>query len=300
MWGLLIWGSTALAWDSIGATWPESAIPIPWYLGSIGQQEEAELQPAIQAAFDTWAEVECAGLRFSYMGRDEDAVFGGPVDGRNTVSFVEQGWPEDMTLVTSPSLYTAGAELVEADFAFNGQGFRWRVDGADGATWMDVQAGATHEIGHMLGLWHSEVEGASLHPSMEADDVEGLCSLYLGAGGGELGEACLESGDCAVGLECLVDGGSRYCTTACAEPEDCPADMDCAPLGEADYCAFPAEAKACGCSSEGGAPLVSALPLVLLALRRRGRPCTDLRDRRATVEQGRGLEDGDCPGAAAR
>lgn len=275
----------ALAWDLTGATWPADAFPIPYEVAAdLGQDvEDAEALAAVQAGFDTWAAVECAGVRFEYVGRADDATWG-VNDGRNVVFLYESGWPSEASLVSAPSLLTDGGRYVDVDIALNGQDWQWSTTDADGRTVMDVQSSVTHEVGHLLGLWHSTVSGATLNPAMdgnpdarslEEDDVDGLCSLYdLVRGDGVLGDACTESAECAEGYFCLADGAEQYCSRSCDDTAPCEAGFECLDLGDGTgACAVVLDEAGCGCSS-GGAPAgFLGLGLAAGALwgRRRGR-----------------------------
>nr|GMC56961.1 metalloendoproteinase 2-MMP-like [Ipomoea batatas]GMC67273.1 metalloendoproteinase 2-MMP-like [Ipomoea batatas] len=77
---------------------------------------------------------------------------------------------------TSP---TGGAFHIDADEA-------WSVDPSPDLQ-MDIQSVALHEIGHLLGLAHTNVPGAVMWPSINAgvklrvlqeDDVQGIRALY--------------------------------------------------------------------------------------------------------------------------
>lgn len=269
----MIFVAPAAAWDQLGATWP--AFPVTWYAAAdLGDDvDDAEALAAIQAGFDAWEAVDCAAVDFDYGGRVEDASFG-EVDGRNVVFLLEDSWPDEASLVSAPAISSTGSTMEEVDLALNGVSWRWAVEGADGTSRMDVQAAVTHEVGHLLGLWHSSVSGASLDPSMdgnpearslEEDDISGLCTLY-GAGDAGQGESCTDASDCQAELVCLADGGERYCAATC-DDGSCPEGFDCldAPDGTA-VCARSA-GEGCGCGGEG--PPSWALGLALLALRRR-------------------------------
>jgi hypothetical protein len=73
--------------------------------------------------------------------------------------------------------------------------------GQGGCAYMDLQNTVTHEVGHVLGLAHSSVTGATMNAttapretdkrSLAADDIQGVCAIYpppsggCGCGGGE-------------------------------------------------------------------------------------------------------------------
>jgi MYXO-CTERM domain-containing protein len=279
--------STTLAWDAVGATWPTDAFPLPyWVSDDFGPDlDDAAALASVQAAFDTWAAVDCAGVSFTYMGRVSDATWG-ESDGRNVVFFVTDSWPGEASLVSAPSLLYDGSEMVDVDIALNGHDYAWSIDAADGRTRMDVQGSVTHEVGHLLGLWHSTTTGATLNPStdgspdarsLEEDDTTGLCALYdVVPGDGALGDACTETTDCGAGLFCLADGDDRYCSASCDDATPCAGGFTCLDLGDGTgACAVESATGECGCAAPGGEGALGSLGAVVLAAglaRRRRNP----------------------------
>ena len=275
----------ALAYDTIGAAWPASQLPIPYYISDdLGDLDDDAAVEAIQAAIAVWSDAEC-GIPFAYQGRISDTSFSDAADGRNVIYVVDSGWPDESALASSPRMYVDGTDITEGDIGLNAQYFSWSVEGADGLNTFDLTAGMVHEAGHLLGLWHSLVEGASLSPAMvgnpdavtlEADDIEGLCYLYEdinSAGGGGIGDPCQEGDDCADGLECLTDLDGRYCSSTCSDEADCPDGYSCyAIITNEQYCAVEISDEGCGgCQATTPGGLVGLLlPLLLWARVRDG------------------------------
>ncbi len=269
---------SALAWTTGASTWSPEDFPVPyWIAPGFGELEEAAAVGAIQAGFDTWASEGCGNIEFTYQGIAEDAVWG-EKDGKNVVFFLSDSWPEEASLVSSPMLYSEGSHTVEADFALNGLNYAWGTNNVRWPSEMDVQASSTHEVGHLLGLWHSTDAEATLNPALDgspeardlaADDREGLCSLYPAAGSGGQGESCIDESRCLEGMICLQDGTERYCAATCDAGEPCGEGWTCLEAGGQQVCAAE-ETKSCGCSSGPGAhsgPVLAGL-VVLLCLRR--------------------------------
>ena len=87
--------------------------------------------------------------------------------------------------ITPITFFTDG-RIIDADVVFNGNNFRFTTSGESAR--FDIQDVATHELGHLIGLDHSGVCGATMYPyvdptvilhrSLAIDDQNGLRHLY--------------------------------------------------------------------------------------------------------------------------
>ena len=161
------------------------------------------LEAASRRAMMTWASESSSSISFSEgpifsgppcphalpAGQSAELVCGGAtidVDGHSALFFIESNWPygEEVIALTSVS-YEAGGRSVDADISFNGEDFSWSL-GDDGVR-TDYQSIVLHELGHLLGLAHSEQDGAVMSVDyqdgdvvrdLHADDALGLAQIY--------------------------------------------------------------------------------------------------------------------------
>jgi len=182
-------------------------VPLYWEGGATSLSVAAEgsqlqgisaddLEAATSAATETWQNATCAGgkkpaLQIAAPARVEHAVAGFDEDGpnENVVVFVDDGWDHEAKAIarTSVVFYVSSGIVLDADielnsdlFAFTASGKPWRAD---------LQSVLTHEIGHVLGLDHSDVPGATMAArtnawasgglrTLDADDNDAICSVY--------------------------------------------------------------------------------------------------------------------------
>ena len=177
--------------------WADSAIPVTWRLNSSGAGDGlsySQTQSAVQEAFDEWQSVPTASISFNYGGSTSTNTWAN--NGENVLYWAEAGDPAhnpggplgdaNAVAVTICSINDSG-ELLDVDIVFDGRDRTWKEDGND----YDIQGVSTHEVGHMLGLAHTEVT-SDPKPTMysgyigtqardlEFDDKVGVSYLYRG------------------------------------------------------------------------------------------------------------------------
>jgi MYXO-CTERM domain-containing protein len=180
--------------DGSGAPlqWPAGE-PVPFRFHFRGSDDlgPQSLQRLTRASFATWGLVPEADLTF-----EEGRIFVGPaahhsepsqVDLQSALFFIEGVWPfgPEVIALTSVSFASDG-EILDADIAFNGADHTFTTVDSGGVK--DYVSIATHEIGHFLGLAHSDAPGATMGAEYEngetylrdlaPDDAAGIAFLY--------------------------------------------------------------------------------------------------------------------------
>lgn len=170
--------------------WLVSEMPLPYYIesGSRDVTDGSDYE-AMTLAFEEWERPLCTYLSFEQVDSVEETgghACGGP---RNTLGWVENDWPQELgraVVAITMTCFEPGGGILGARILFNGEHHEWATDGQSSA--IDVQNVATHEVGHFVGIGHSEVTGTTMWPTtsrgdtsqreLHRDDLEAICFLY--------------------------------------------------------------------------------------------------------------------------
>jgi hypothetical protein len=151
------------------------------------------LLATIQRSFETWNEVGCSdfSMRFDGLtnnGADFDAS-GGIAGNENVIVWVDD-WPYDRSAyaLASVTLDLRTGRIQDVDIEMNEDIFEFTDTNDPNATIVDVRNTLTHEVGHLLGLDHSDVRDATMFFSaaegelhkrdLHQDDINGICAIY--------------------------------------------------------------------------------------------------------------------------
>lgn len=151
---------------------------IDWYLNMSGQGSGKST--ALSAALASWNRVPNTRYTLRYAGR---TTAGFSIDGRNTLVWANGNGCTGYCIAITALVLQEDQVIVETDISFNAK-IKWQTGGGR----YDTQSVAAHELGHSLGIHHTEVTsmprptmnatyfGTSAR-SLEADDHEALqCS----------------------------------------------------------------------------------------------------------------------------
>lgn len=255
-------GAPPAAWTSYvtpAATWQPSDLPV--VLATAGgpppKLSAEAFTAALEVATRAWAAPSCSGARFLVAAARPTA---GPLDadGRNDVIVHTTDWPAPLTpgAAGHTVLFVTGGRIVEADIHLNARDFAFVLGKAPPA--VDLRALLTHELGHVLGIGHSDDARATMHAglpagiaarSLEADDVSAVCALYAASGPASACSAC-PPGYACVGYGCETPGEPGTLGAPCTAATDV---RRCEGAGDVARCALTSVGERCIVPCEGGA-----------------------------------------------
>jgi hypothetical protein len=219
----LFWSNTCLSYaiDMRGSQW-------------ISQEE---IEAAVELAFEAWENADCEGappnIVFQPVGestcrRPEFNTVGNV----NTIGFLEPwrdpcaeagdpGFNTRAAALTSVSRDPATGEIVDADILVNDQlttplnaggPYMNCPDSGCPEGFSDLQSILTHEIGHFLGIGHSEYPEATMFGesdrtsvgmrTLAQDDIDAVCDIYPP---GDLEQLCDPTPIGGLRLDCEID-----------------------------------------------------------------------------------------------
>jgi hypothetical protein len=216
--------------------WPSTCLSFAVHRsGSKSSAIDHETASAIiEDAFLKWNTVDCGSgdppsFRFVNKGAVDcrKAEYNQEAGNANIFMFREDSWPYenqiDTLALTTVTYNVETAEIYDADVEINTAEYFFTTTPVPPDGGADLEAVVTHEVGHFLGLAHSEVNAATMRAigyepgttglrTLAADDIEGICEIY--PPGKKLGSECAPrhgfSGACGeVDEGCALVRGER-------------------------------------------------------------------------------------------
>lgn len=181
-----------------GVPWSSQDLPYEYHIHEDGSDDLSfsKVKQGHTESFTEWDTPCCSSFTGTYKSKTSDVPEAGATFGntqKNIMYFEKNDWPQalgdkDTTFAVTQSTYVS-CNTVDADIFYNGVKWTWNMSGSFQGDDADLQSVATHEIGHVAGLGHTDDTSATMYPkassdkirSTELDDWQGICSIYSGS-----------------------------------------------------------------------------------------------------------------------
>ena len=163
-------------------SWQE--FPVRFAMSATGTPDIDNEEEIVQKSFYRWDmdHQGFCGVFFRYEGKVSTTV--PTLDGINAVYWIEQGWdsgPE--ALAVTQCWFDAKGFMIDCDISINSQDYQWEYGENAPPGSVDLLSTLTHEVGHLLGLAHTDIQEATMYPyydfrsnaaDLDHDDILGM------------------------------------------------------------------------------------------------------------------------------
>lgn len=196
---------TCRAYVLEGYSWPHrlgKPVVIPYYVStklSNPWVPATELPKVVAAATAVWMKADPL-VRFRYMGTT-DALPGAPFDGKNVIGYGAPEGAPGAELADTATDFTSQGTIIETDISIDptrpwswtqcaqrdagcaGHSTDLVKEPLSGDTWgPEIQGVLEHELGHALGLDHSDAKGGTEETMFSQQPAQNLAMQTLGLG----------------------------------------------------------------------------------------------------------------------
>jgi hypothetical protein len=213
--------------------WPTGCVGYVVHEAGGGGLDAGTIEVISDLAFQAWRNVDCGGTPAGVVMQNLGQVACGSVEynkdaGNANIVIVNSAWEHSAAshtyALTTTTFEPETGVLLNADIELNARDHDFTVSDEQVAS--DLLSVLTHEVGHFLGLAHSESPDATMFAfyedgstelrSLTADDAAGLCALYPPTPG--LDETCNPLPRHGFSPECRDDQSEGDCTVSRTVP----------------------------------------------------------------------------------